>query len=307
MSRPPPQQSGNSTPERPYIDLDPRTQHHGPIPMPHPNRHEPRQIIQSTSYERRILGAPPTGPRLPALVLPERSADPRHMFSSDNPYLNTQPMPQSPPLQTYQQPPGSSDARGYYNPFEERIYPTSSHARDYDSHRSWTYDTAAVLPQPCQVVVGQKRSDPLIQSHTTQFTKIQNHHPEMQTAECHTASTKFFTMIQTTITIASSATQTTIHPIPIPSPHPTTAIAARACGAGDRDRRPVDPPQSCRFSLPTLTPIPRRPGSPPRPRFTVGCLLFPVSPSLPWPNQQKNPRERKRDHDRIKTGTRILI
>lgn len=108
--------------------------------MPYPYRHEPRQIIQSTSYERPILGAPPIGPRLPALVLHERSADPRYMLSSDNAYMNTQPMPQALPLRSYQQPPGTSDVRGYYNPPEERAYPTSIHARDYDSHRSWTYD-----------------------------------------------------------------------------------------------------------------------------------------------------------------------
>lgn len=108
--------------------------------MTYPYRHEPRHIIQSTSYERPILGAPPIGPRLPALAVPERSADPRYMLSSDNAYMNTQPMPQALPPRTYQQPLGSSDARGYYNPYEERTYPTLSHARDYDSHRSWTYD-----------------------------------------------------------------------------------------------------------------------------------------------------------------------
>jgi hypothetical protein len=140
MARPPPQQCGNSTPERPYIDSGPRTQHRGPTPMPYPYPHEPRQIIpQSTSYGRPMHGAP-LGPRLPALVVPERSTDPRYMLSSDNAYMNTQSTPQTLPLRPYHQYPGSSDARGYYNPYDERTYPTSGHARDYESHRSWTYD-----------------------------------------------------------------------------------------------------------------------------------------------------------------------
>jgi hypothetical protein len=79
------------------------------------------------------------GPRLPALV-PERSADPRYMPSPDNAYMNFQPMPQALPLRTYHQPPASSDARGHYNPYEERTNPALGHARDYDSHRSRTYD-----------------------------------------------------------------------------------------------------------------------------------------------------------------------
>ncbi|KAJ5164630.1 uncharacterized protein N7500_006460 [Penicillium coprophilum] len=128
MSRPL-QQRGNS-PEWPCIDSVPRTQHHGPIPMPYPYRHEPRQVPQ-TGYERPMLGAP-LASRIPALVLPDRSTDPRYMLASDNAYMNTQPVPQALPLRSY---PGA-DAR---HPYEER-YPTSNHARDYDSHRSWTYD-----------------------------------------------------------------------------------------------------------------------------------------------------------------------
>ncbi|KAJ5189723.1 hypothetical protein N7491_008232 [Penicillium cf. griseofulvum] len=125
MSRSPPQ-CGNST--RPYIDSVPRTQHRGPIPMPYPYRHEPRQVPQ-TGYERPILG-PPLASSTP--LVPERGTDPRYMLSSDV-YMNTQ-VPQALPLRSYQ---GSADAR---NPYEERIYPTTSHARDYDRHRSWAYD-----------------------------------------------------------------------------------------------------------------------------------------------------------------------
>lgn len=54
-------------------------------------------------------------------------------------------------------------------------------------------------------------------------------------------------------------------------------IAARACGAGDRDRRPVDPPPIVQMLLTDFNPsdvdILQDP------RFTVGCLLFPVAPA----------------------------
>lgn len=54
-------------------------------------------------------------------------------------------------------------------------------------------------------------------------------------------------------------------------------IAARACGAGDRDRRPVDPPPIVQmlltdFNLSDVDILQD-------PRFTVGCLLFPVAPA----------------------------
>ncbi|KAJ5794379.1 hypothetical protein N7457_000978 [Penicillium paradoxum] len=104
--------------------------------MPYPYRHEPRQILsQGTDYERPILA--PLGPRLPALV-PERSADPRYMLSSDNVYMS-QPVPQALPLPSYQ-PQASHDTRGYYNAYDERVNPSLGHARGYDSHRSRTYD-----------------------------------------------------------------------------------------------------------------------------------------------------------------------
>lgn len=61
-------------------------------------------------------------------------------------------------------------------------------------------------------------------------------------------------------------------------------IAARACSAGDRDRRPVDPPpilqilltdfdSNSQFDREILQ----------NPRLAVGCLLFPVSDSDSWP------------------------
>ncbi|EKV12989.1 hypothetical protein PDIG_40130 [Penicillium digitatum PHI26] len=77
-------------------------------------------------------------------------------------------------------------------------------------------------------------------------------------------------------------------------------IAARACGAGDRDRRPVDPPPIVQILLADFDSNSQEDRDLLQdPRFTVGCLLFPVSPSLPWAEPtETHPRERKRDHDR---------
>ncbi|KAJ5836074.1 Velvet factor [Penicillium robsamsonii] len=60
-------------------------------------------------------------------------------------------------------------------------------------------------------------------------------------------------------------------------------IAARACGAGDRDRRPVDPPPIVQILLTDFDSNSQEDRDILQdPRFTVGCLLFPVSPSLLW-------------------------
>ncbi|KAL4895585.1 velvet factor-domain-containing protein [Aspergillus ambiguus] len=83
-----------------------------------------------------------------------------------------------------------------------------------------------------------------------------------------------------------------LHNSPTPSPPPrrTSAspryqlhirqqpIAARACGAGDRDRRPVDPPPIIQMLLTDFDPEEDM-GILQDPRFTVGCLLIPVTPS----------------------------
>lgn len=58
--------------------------------------------------------------------------------------------------------------------------------------------------------------------------------------------------------------------------------AARACGAGDRDRRPVDPPPIVQILLTDFDPVSQEDRDILQdPRFTVGCLLFPVSSSSP--------------------------
>ena len=56
-------------------------------------------------------------------------------------------------------------------------------------------------------------------------------------------------------------------------------IAARACGAGNRDRRPVDPPPIVQMLLSDFDPRAQSDLDILQdPRFTVGCLLFPVLP-----------------------------
>ncbi|KAL2809687.1 velvet factor-domain-containing protein [Aspergillus granulosus] len=82
-------------------------------------------------------------------------------------------------------------------------------------------------------------------------------------------------------------------PPPQPPPQPRTSrsaryhlhirqqpIAARACGAGDRDRRPVDPPPIIQMLLTDFDPRSEEDKAVLQdPRFTVGCLLYPVHES----------------------------
>ncbi|KAL4970736.1 velvet factor family protein [Aspergillus stella-maris] len=80
-------------------------------------------------------------------------------------------------------------------------------------------------------------------------------------------------------------------PSPPPQPPPRTfrspsryhlfirqqPIAARACGAGDRDRRAVDPPPIIQILLTDFDPISEEDRATLQdPRFTVGCLLYPI-------------------------------
>ncbi|RDW81003.1 velvet factor family protein [Aspergillus mulundensis] len=97
-----------------------------------------------------------------------------------------------------------------------------------------------------------------------------------------------------------------LHHSPPPSPPPRRAspssryrlyirqqpIAARACGAGDRDRRPVDPPPIIQLLLTDFNPDSKEDRSILQdPRFTVGCLLYPVQepPYLPGPGSSAGP------------------
>lgn len=77
-------------------------------------------------------------------------------------------------------------------------------------------------------------------------------------------------------------------------------IAARACGAGDRDRRPVDPPPIVQMLLTDFDPT-----CPPDldilqdPRFAIGCLLYPVvgataaaaEPTTNWESRTAKPED----------------
>ncbi|KAJ5726686.1 uncharacterized protein N7483_008043 [Penicillium malachiteum] len=75
-------------------------------------------------------------------------------------------------------------------------------------------------------------------------------------------------------------------------------IAARACGAGDRDRRPIDPPPIVQILLSDFDPESDNDKEILQdPRFTVGCLLFPVAdahsrPQPPILEPEENDRER---------------
>ncbi|KAJ5661746.1 uncharacterized protein N7477_009362 [Penicillium maclennaniae] len=72
-------------------------------------------------------------------------------------------------------------------------------------------------------------------------------------------------------------------------------LAARACGAGDRDRRPVDPPPIVQILLSDFDPESQDDRDILQdPRFTVGCLLFPVSDSSN-PTQDDQDPERESD------------
>ncbi|KAJ5794380.1 Velvet factor [Penicillium paradoxum] len=80
-------------------------------------------------------------------------------------------------------------------------------------------------------------------------------------------------------------------------------IAARACGAGDRDRRPVDPPPIVQILLTDFDSNSQEDRDLLQdPRFTVGCLLFPVSTS--WTETETGPRDRDRDRNRDKERER---
>ncbi|KAJ5855960.1 Velvet factor [Penicillium soppii] len=80
-------------------------------------------------------------------------------------------------------------------------------------------------------------------------------------------------------------------------------VAARACGAGDRDRRPVDPPPIVQILLTDFDPNSQEDRDLLQdPRFTVGCLLFPVSPSSPWAEPTDTDPQRERDHERDTGG-----
>ncbi|OGE47312.1 hypothetical protein PENARI_c050G03202 [Penicillium arizonense] len=87
-------------------------------------------------------------------------------------------------------------------------------------------------------------------------------------------------------------------------------IAARACGAGDRHRRPVNPPPIVQILLKDFDSNSQEDSDILQdPRFTVGCLLFPVSPQSPWSEltgsdirDLDRDREKDREKDRDTDG-----
>ncbi|KAJ6171447.1 Velvet factor [Penicillium chermesinum] len=107
----------------------------------------------------------------------------------------------------------------------------------------------------------------------------------------------------------STSSTTSPPPPPIPSKERfylhvrQQRTGARACGAGDRDRRPVDPPPIVQILLRDFDPRSKADVEILRdPRFTVGCLLFPV-PDTPdtWnlpPNPEQIEREERERRER---------
>ncbi|KAJ5776031.1 uncharacterized protein N7511_001042 [Penicillium nucicola] len=87
-------------------------------------------------------------------------------------------------------------------------------------------------------------------------------------------------------------------------------LAARACGAGDRDRRPVDPPPIVQILLNDFDSNSQEDRDILQdPRFTVGCLLFPVSPQSPWSEPTESasdPQDQPQDRDKDKEGEKDL-
>lgn len=79
-------------------------------------------------------------------------------------------------------------------------------------------------------------------------------------------------------------------------------IAARACGAGDRDRRPVDPPPIVQILLTDFDPESQDDRDIlSDPRFTVGCLLFPVPDTTGWTpsSEAESSQSAERDADGV--------
>lgn len=114
------------------------------------------------------------------------------------------------------------------------------------------------------------------------FDKLLNHSPAPQSPPQPPPATK--TTPKTHPTAKASPSRYHLHIRQQP-------LAARACGAGDRDRRPVDPPPIIQMLLTDFNP-----GSAEDkeilkdPRFTVGCFLFlaPPSPSTSSSNPPPN-------------------
>ncbi|KAJ5477310.1 Sexual development regulator velC [Penicillium diatomitis] len=75
-------------------------------------------------------------------------------------------------------------------------------------------------------------------------------------------------------------------------------VAARACGAGDRDRRPIDPPPIVQILLSDFdSALQEDRDILQDPRFTVGCLLIPVAESTSVPNSAEGSNSQHAGHD----------
>ncbi|KAJ5272782.1 hypothetical protein N7478_007907 [Penicillium angulare] len=287
--------------------------------------HEPRHVPpqEPPGYARPELSTLP-GPRLPPLgQIMDSSLDPRYRAYSDNSYVNYQPLPQTLPLRMHHQGPIITDPRGDYTQYEERSSPILSHDGELPSHRLRTYDleshhssSSTALPSP---IYSEKSP---ISFTGFQAAAIPANTPK----ESRQTGTASYSIPHGFDKILNHEPEPDPDPEPSPSPSPSSSpspppcrdstqpryhlhvrqqpVAARACGAGDRDRRPVDPPPIVQILLTDFDSESQDDKDILQdPRFTVGCLLFPVTDSGNWaqpPDTEQAERERdKREPDGV--------
>lgn len=286
MSGTPSQQCGHPHPDNRAYNPRSRSDMSRMIYEPYIH-HEPRQAVAPNAgcYQRQILTTPPP-PRLPSLgSLPGAIADPRYILSSDNGYVNHDTtIPHTLPLRVHPHGP-VIDPRAYPVPYEERSNPMFSHGREYATQQMRTFDQESQYsntstnisspvhfekspisyPKPTntpQEPSSKPRNPGYSMPHG--FDKLLHHEPESSSPP--PPSTR------------RPSTQSRYHLHVRQQP-----IAARACGAGDRDRRPVDPPPIVQILLTDFDPESQEDRDILEdPRFTVGCLLFPVSDVPPY-------------------------
>ncbi|KAJ5105221.1 hypothetical protein NUU61_002568 [Penicillium alfredii] len=289
MSRPPSQQWGHPTPDRPYLDPASRSHPSGPMPMPYQPYppHEPRHFGQ-LAFDRPVLASPP-GPRLPAPgQFADPGADPRYLLASDNAYMARPAMPpQSLPLRSHHRGGAPADPRTYSGQLDDGWSSLFGHGRGYDAPPGRTHSSSSTtIPSP-------------VHSETSAAAAAYARNPaapstpqDPPTPKTRTASSRVPHGFDKLLHHDSDS-------LPALSPRPPPRrsapedryrlhvrqqpLAARACGAGDRDRRPVDPPPIVQILLEDFDSHSQDDHDLlQNPRLTVGCLLFPVEASSPW-------------------------
>lgn len=270
-------------------------------------RHEPRHFVppEVGYYSRPMMATPPLPPRLPPIGrLPETAMDPRYMLSSENGYMARQMVPQTLPLRMHHHGP-PMESRSYPAVYEERSHSMLSQSREPDAYRTRTYDQESQHSNSSTAIhspVFSEKSPASYQNPTPKptsstqepkpppknpgysmphgFDKLLHHEPESSPPPPP----------------RRTSTQSRYHLHVRQQP-----LAARACGAGDRDRRPVDPPPIVQILLTDFDPESQDDRDILEdPRFTVGCLLFPVSEKAPHlPNTDEDPSQEGGEGDGV--------